>query len=64
MKDREKRLANMRNVFSIRNSKFVIDNYGIILADDVFTTGATLRSAASVLKHRGAKVVWGITIAQ
>lgn len=64
MKDREKRLANMKNVFSIPHSSFFIHHSGILLVDDVFTTGATLRSAASVLKRAGAKFVWGITVAQ
>jgi len=64
MNDRDKRLANMKNVFSIHNSSFEVRNSAIILVDDVFTTGATLRSAASVLKHNGVKFVWGVTIAQ
>jgi len=34
----------------------------IILIDDVFTSGATMESAAQVLKNKGAKFVWGITI--
>jgi len=81
MKDRDKRLANMKDVFSLRSNLTMKqlastrfdarraqrgewNNLAIILVDDVFTTGATLRSAASVLKHNGAKFVWGITIAQ
>jgi len=71
MKDRKKRLANMKDVFAIKKQR--ISNYelrtmnhecSMILVDDVFTTGATLRSAASVLKHSGVKFVWGITLAQ
>jgi len=64
MKDRDKRLTNMKNAFSIPHSLFLIPNSGIFLIDDVFTTGATLRSAASALKHVGVKCVWGITVAQ
>jgi ComF family protein len=64
MKDRDKRLANMKDVFSIPNSYLLPLNSGILIVDDVFTTGATLRSAGSILKHAGAKFVWGITIAQ
>lgn len=64
MKDRDKRLANMKDVFAIKNPQSAIRNSRIMLVDDVFTTGATLRSAASVLKHAGAKMVWGMTIAQ
>jgi len=71
MKDRDKRLANMKDVFEVK--KQTMNNYelrttnqelNIILVDDVFTTGATLRSAASVFKHHGAKFVWGVTLAQ
>jgi len=71
MKDRDKRLTNMKDAFEVK--KQIIQSYelrpktqelNIVLVDDVFTTGATLRSAASALKHAGAKFVWGITVAQ
>ena len=66
MKDRVKRLANMKDVFSVRNNVSILrcNDLAIFLIDDVFTTGATLHSAASVLKHAGAPFVWGLTIAQ
>ncbi len=59
MKDREKRLKNMANVFAAGK---VVSN--IILFDDVFTTGATMRSATNVLKRAGAKFVWAVTMAR
>ncbi len=64
MKDRKKRLVNMEKVFSIQ--QLLTTNYQpptILLFDDVFTTGATLRSAANILKRAGAKSVWGIVMA-
>ncbi len=63
MKDKKKRLANMQNVFSVNQS--AIDNHQstIFLFDDVFTTGATLRAAANILKRAGAKKVWGVVMA-
>ncbi len=64
MKDRKERLKNMKNVFSIHNSKFVIPNSTIILFDDVFTTGATMRAAGETLKRAGAKSVWAVTMAR
>jgi len=66
MKDRDKRLMNMKGVFTVKNNSSMLrcNNVTILLIDDVFTTGATLRSAASVFKHAGAPFVWGITIAQ
>lgn len=60
MKKRDGRLKNMEKVFSV--SSPVSPN--ILLFDDVFTTGATMRSAANVLKRSGAKIVWGITMAR
>ena len=36
----------------------------IILLDDIWTTGATLRAAGMVLKRAGAKTVWGLTLAR
>jgi ComF family protein len=73
MKKREERLKNMKDVFAVsfpELKKFQFrecerkDHRAILLIDDVFTTGATLRSAASILKHAGVKFVWGITLAQ
>ncbi len=64
MKDREKRLKNMDGVFAVNNlSMKKWSNTTILLFDDVYTTGATLRSAANVLKRAGVKKVWGITLA-
>lgn len=60
---RAERFANVAEQFSIRN-KTSIDNVIIIIVDDVITTGATLASCAKVLKERGAKAVWGITVAK
>lgn len=64
MKERDNRMANMKNVFSLHHSSFIIHNSAFLLIDDVFTTGATMRAAANVLKHSGAKFVWGITMAR
>ena len=64
MKDRKKRLENMKDVFSVFNSSFNIQHSHIILFDDVFTTGATMRAAAKILKQSGATFVWAITMAR
>jgi len=64
MKDRKKRLTNMGNAFAINHLAMKqLGNGAVLLFDDVFTTGATLRSAANVLKRAGAKKVWGIVMA-
>lgn len=57
---RKDRLKNMEGVFGLNNSV----QESIILFDDVFTTGATMRSAAKVLKQKGARPIWAITMAR
>ncbi len=62
-KDRNERLENMKKVFACNHLATQPSNHvSIFLFDDVFTTGATMRSAASVLKRAGSKHVHGITI--
>lgn len=64
MKDRHTRLKNMEGVFSLTSGSLVSRSLGIVLFDDVFTTGATMRAAASVLKHAGVQYVWAFTMAR
>lgn len=61
IKKREDRLKNMQEVFACKQKVFPRN---IVLFDDVFTTGATMRSAATALKHAGAKRVWAVTVAR
>ena len=58
------RKQNVRGVFSL-NPDFLslITSHSLIIFDDVYTTGSTLNEAAKVLKRKGAKRVWGLTIA-
>ncbi|HLD24942.1 MAG TPA: ComF family protein [Patescibacteria group bacterium] len=60
IKKRDARLKNMEGVFATCR----MSPKRVILFDDVFTTGATMRSAANVLKRNGAKWVWAMTIAR
>lgn len=60
--NREKRLLNIRGVFTLaKDAKLNGEN--IILIDDITTTGATLGEACLTLKKGGAKTVWGIALA-
>ncbi len=36
----------------------------VVLVDDVWTTGATMRECARVLKYEGVKEIWGATLAR
>ena len=64
MHSREDRLKNMKDVFTVSITAGNLKNIPIVLFDDVFTTGATLRVAGNTLKRAGAKFVWALTIAQ
>lgn len=65
MKDRKERLRNMKNVFEINSVTIEqFNNKTMFLFDDVFTTGATMRSAGETLKRAGAKLVWAVTMAR
>ena len=59
------RRKNLKGVFSLssHNSLFLIPD-SVLLFDDVFTTGSTLKEACKVLKRVGVKKVWGLTIAR
>jgi competence protein ComFC len=61
----EDRRQNLKGVFSL-NPNYLLNPapYTLILFDDVFTTGSTLREAAKVLKRAGVQKVWGLTIAR
>lgn len=63
MRNRKERLQNMNNAFSLNNLTIQQFN-NIVLFDDVFTTGATMRAAANTLKRAGIKRVWAVTMAR
>lgn len=65
MKHKKDRLQNMHGVFELNSkTQHVVRNKYVILFDDVFTTGATMAEAASVLKHAGVTRVWAVTMAR
>ena len=56
VRDHERRRANVRNVYAIADPETVRGKRVLIL-DDIFTTGATVRECARVLRQAGAKEV-------
>lgn len=58
-KEREK---NIRKAFEVKN-RGLIQGKTIMLIDDVFTTGATVRECSKVLKKAGARDIYVITLA-
>ena len=59
-------MRNIKGVFALNpNYDFRITNYDpLILFDDVWTTGSTLKEAAKVLKRAGINNLWALTLAR
>lgn len=61
-KDREK---NVRGAFVVDETKAAaVEGRDLILVDDVFTTGATLRECGRVLKRAGARFIYAFALAK
>ncbi|MDA1337268.1 MAG: ComF family protein [bacterium] len=68
---KEERLQNVKDAFAVSrvspHSAVGADSTlpeKVILVDDVWTTGATMKECCRVLKKAGAKEVWGFTLAR
>ena len=61
-KAREDRLRQ-QPIFQWNSSQSITDK-SILIMDDIYTTGATIRHAAKVLKENGAKEVCSLTVAR
>lgn len=62
IKDRRKRMENMRGTFTVADKEYV-KGRNVILVDDILTTGATLSEARRVLRSAGARKVIAFTVA-
>ena len=59
------RFQNVKGAFAVREKALPrIQGKHIVIIDDVFTTGATLESCATILKRAGARRVDGICLAR
>jgi competence protein ComFC len=59
------RVENIKGVFALNpHYSLFTRRYQLILFDDVYTTGSTLKEACKVLKRNGFKTVWGLAIAR
>lgn len=63
LKGKQRRI-NVRSAFEIAKPYTLNPRPSVLLIDDVWTTGATLRECCYVLKRAGAKKVWAITLAR
>lgn len=61
--DRKQRRSNLRHAFAVRDPRSVAGR-GVILVDDVVTTGATLQAAARCLRRAGANSITALTVAR
>jgi ComF family protein len=59
----KERLENVKNVFKIINTE-EIKGKNIIIIDDIFTTGATIKECSKLLKLSGAKKICALVIAK
>lgn len=65
LKKKERR-KNIEGAFEIKSKSQLLQysNQRVILVDDVWTTGATIRECARILKQAGVKEIWGLTLAK
>ena len=61
--DRKERKRNLREAFTVKNrDEFQAKN--VLLVDDVYTTGTTIKEAAKVLKEARVKDVYVFALAR
>jgi len=58
------RMENVKGIFRISPNILISQYHNILLVDDVWTTGATMKEATKTLKIAGVKTVWGLTVAR
>lgn len=62
---KEERIKNIQGVFAINPKlKDVVVGASVVIVDDVYTTGSTLKEMGKVLKRNGVIEVWGLVVAR
>lgn len=59
IKDVEARKSNIKKAFGVQGKP----PERVLLVDDVWTTGSTMKECAKVLRAGGVKKIWGVTVA-
>ena len=63
LKSKQERHQNIQGAFGVKNG-VRLRNKKIILLDDIWTSGSTLKECARVLKRKGVAKVWGLVLAR
>jgi len=62
------RLENVKGVFETKMTEACLRRQAkplsVLLVDDVYTTGATMRECTKILRKNGVKNIWGFTLAR
>ena len=59
---RAERINNLKNAFILGQSGVKLNGLNLLLVDDIYTTGATMDAAASVLKDEGVRDIYFLCI--
>ncbi len=66
--NKQERIVNLKTAFYFIPSMQKNEHHripgSVVLLDDVFTTGTTLKACAEILQHEGVQDVYGVTIAR
>jgi ComF family protein len=60
----QKRRQNIKGAFEVNQEVKLKKSVFLIIFDDVWTTGSTLKECASALKKAGFRQLWGLTLAR
>ncbi len=59
---KKERKQNLKDAFKLNYSSKAIKGKNILIIDDIFTTGATVEEISKLLKNKGAKEIYVLTV--